>query len=90
VPNVLDAPSGWVSDGYNQYADSLNCTWIVRPGARSMSRDGTSNHFLLLTKAAPACQCITPLTPPAAEELARLPSAVVFDDIMLESAFDWL
>jgi hypothetical protein len=27
---------------------------------------------------------------PSANEVARLPSAVVFDVIMLESAFDWL
>lgn len=33
VPNVLDKMSGWVADGYEVYAENLNCTWIIRPGA---------------------------------------------------------
>ncbi len=37
VPNVLDKMSGWVADGYEVYAENLNCTWIIRPGAAMLT-----------------------------------------------------
>ena len=32
VPNVQSQRSGWVSDGYEPYAENLNCSWVIRPG----------------------------------------------------------